>query len=80
MRLQVHVIVAGVFVPILYMNSVRTAKKTQHFTITEINWLTAFKEIMAVYFENSMKHINKNAEVLIVKESGTYSYQWALKD
>jgi hypothetical protein len=26
-------------------NSVRTAKKAQHFTVTKINWLTLFKEI-----------------------------------
>jgi len=24
-------------------NSVRTSKRTQHFTITKINWLTLFK-------------------------------------
>jgi uracil DNA glycosylase len=40
------------------MNSVRTAKKSQHFTITKINWLTLFKEIIAVYSENHTKHIN----------------------
>jgi hypothetical protein len=31
--------------------SERTAKKTPHFTITTINWLTLFKEIIAVYSE-----------------------------
>jgi hypothetical protein len=36
-------------------NSVLTAKKTQHFAITKINWLTLFKEIIAVYAENYMK-------------------------
>jgi hypothetical protein len=41
-----------------YKNSVRTAKKTQHFTITKINWLTLFKEIIAVYSENHTKPIN----------------------
>jgi hypothetical protein len=39
-------------------NSALTAKKTQHFTITKINWLTLFKEIIAVYSENHTKHIN----------------------
>jgi hypothetical protein len=39
-------------------NSVRTAKKTHHFTITKINWLTLFKEIIAVYYENHTKHMN----------------------
>jgi hypothetical protein len=57
---------------------VHTAKKTQHFTKTKINWLTLFKEIIAVYSENHMKHI-QNEELLIVKAGGTYSYHWALK-
>jgi hypothetical protein len=39
-------------------NSVRTAKKTPHFTVTEINRLTPFKEIIAVYSENHTKHTN----------------------
>jgi hypothetical protein len=43
-----------------------------------------FKEIIAVYSENHMKPINtlcgKNAELLIVKEGGTYSYHYALKN
>jgi hypothetical protein len=28
---------------ILFKNSVRTSKRTRHFTITKINWLTLFK-------------------------------------
>jgi len=36
----------------LFKNSVRTSKRTPHFTITTINWLTLFKEITAVYTEN----------------------------
>jgi hypothetical protein len=39
-------------------NSVRTAKKTLHFTIAKINWLTLFKEIIPVYSENDIKSIN----------------------
>jgi len=27
----------------LFKNPVRTSKRTQHFTITKINWLTLFK-------------------------------------
>jgi hypothetical protein len=61
----------------IFRNSVRTAKKTQHFTITKINWLTLFKEIIAAYFENHTKPMNtfceQNAELLIVKAIGTYS-------
>jgi hypothetical protein len=30
-------------VDILFKNSVRTSKRTPHFTITKINWLTLFK-------------------------------------
>jgi hypothetical protein len=42
---------------IIDKNSVRTTKKTQHFTVTKINRLTLFKEIIAVYCENRMKHV-----------------------
>jgi hypothetical protein len=44
---------------ITFKNSARTAKKTQLFTITKTNWLTLFKEMIAVYYENHVKHINK---------------------
>jgi hypothetical protein len=37
-------------------NSARTAKKTLHFTVTKINWLTLFKEIIAVNKENHTEH------------------------
>jgi hypothetical protein len=43
---------------LIVKNSVRTAKKTPHFTITKINWLTLFKEIIAVYTENHTEPIN----------------------
>jgi hypothetical protein len=43
----------------VFMNSVRTSKRTTpHFTITSINWLTLFKEIIAVYTENYARPIN----------------------
>jgi hypothetical protein len=65
----------------LFKNSVRTSKRTPHFTITNINWLMLFKEIIAVYSdsENHTKHINTNAELLIDIAGGTYSYHGALK-
>jgi hypothetical protein len=66
------------FVQIIFKNSVRTAKKTQHFTITKINWLTLFLEIIAVCSENHTKPINIK-ELLTVEAGGTYSYHWALK-
>jgi hypothetical protein len=43
---------------ILFKNPVRTEKKTQHFTVTKINWLRLFKEIIAGFSENHTKHIN----------------------
>jgi hypothetical protein len=43
-------------VQIIFKNSVRTAKKTLHFTITKINWLTLFKEIIAVYSQSYETH------------------------
>jgi len=62
----------------LFKNSVRTSKRTPHFTITKINWLMLFKEISTVYYENYMKAIHKNCEqsteLLFVKAGGTYEY------
>jgi hypothetical protein len=53
-------------VKIIFKNSVRTAKKTQHLT----NFLTLFKEIVAVYSEiiwNRQILSGQNAELLAVK-------------
>jgi hypothetical protein len=51
---------------------------------TEINWLMLFKEIIAVYCENHMKHTNaiygKNAEFYDVKAGGACSHILALTD
>jgi predicted alternative tryptophan synthase beta-subunit len=57
----------------------RTAKKTQLFAITTVNWLTLFRKIIAVYSKNDMKNVNKNADLLIVKAGGAYNYQQASK-
>jgi hypothetical protein len=62
-----------------FKNSVRTSKRTPHFTITTINLLTLFKEIIPVYAENDTKPTNKNETSLIDKADGTYSYLPALK-
>jgi hypothetical protein len=35
-------------VQIIFKNSVRTSKRTPHFTITKINGLMLFKEVIAV--------------------------------
>jgi hypothetical protein len=63
----------------LFKNSVRTSKRTRHFTITKINWLMLIKKIIAVYSENHTKPINTNAVLLTVKADGSYSYRSALK-
>jgi membrane protein insertase Oxa1/YidC/SpoIIIJ len=63
----------------LLKNSVRTSKRTPHFTITKINWLTLFKEIIAVYTENNTKPVNTNCSVTIVKSSRAYNWLWPLK-
>jgi len=47
----------------LFKYSVRTSKRTPHFTITKINWLTLFKEIIAVYTENHTKLINTKCQL-----------------
>jgi hypothetical protein len=47
----------------IYKNSGRTAKKTPHFTIKNINWLTLFKEIIVVYSANHTKSINTECSV-----------------
>jgi hypothetical protein len=40
-------------------NSVRAAKKAQRFTITKIDWLTQFKEVIALYSKTRTKHMNR---------------------
>jgi hypothetical protein len=64
---------------VLFKNPVRTSKRTPHFTIRKINWLTLFKEIIAVYSENHAKPIIQNEALLTVKGDGSYIYRSALK-
>jgi hypothetical protein len=42
----------------IFNNSVRTSKRTPHVTITKINWLMLFKEIIVVYSDNYTELIN----------------------
>jgi hypothetical protein len=53
------------------------------FSATKTNWLTLFREAIAVYCENHTKHTNaicgQNAEFYCVKAHGTYSDHRALK-
>jgi hypothetical protein len=48
------------------LNSVRTSRKTHYVSATNPNRLMLFREIIAVYCENHMEHINtpcgQNAE------------------
>jgi hypothetical protein len=62
----------------MLLNSVRTSKRTPYFTITKINWLMLFKEIMAVYSESQAKPIHAKCSIT-VKTDGSYSYRSALK-
>jgi hypothetical protein len=60
----------------LFKNPVRTSKRTPYFTITEINWLMLFKEIIAVYSDSHTKPLNtlyrQYAELLTVKAGGSH--------
>jgi hypothetical protein len=67
----------------IFKNPVPTSKKTQRVSTTTINWLTLFKEIIAVNCANHTKpmntHCGKNTELVFVIAGGTYSYHWTLK-
>jgi hypothetical protein len=42
----------------LFKNPARTSKRTPHFTITKVNWLMLFKEIIAVYSDDHTEPVN----------------------
>jgi hypothetical protein len=46
------------FVEIIFKNSVRTSKRTPHFTISKIIWLMLFKEIIAGSSTNDTEPMN----------------------
>jgi hypothetical protein len=48
----------------LFKNSVRTSKRTPHFTVTKIDWLMLFKEVIAVYSENHTKPVNTKRYII----------------
>jgi hypothetical protein len=64
---------------IIFKNSVRTAKKTPHFTVTKFNRLTPLKEIIAVYSENHARPIDKKGTITDFKAGDTYICHWNLK-
>jgi hypothetical protein len=47
------------------------------------NWLTLFREIIAVYYVNHTKHVNtlsgQNVDLQNIKVDGIYSYHCALE-
>jgi hypothetical protein len=63
---------------IIFKHSIPTTKTVQHFSITYINWLLLFREIIAVYYENRAKPIDtlfgQNTELLSAEAGGTYTY------
>jgi hypothetical protein len=68
---------------IIYKHTVRTSQETHLFSATNTSQLMLFREMVAVYCENQMKHKNtvfwENPELRYVKACGTYKNDWALK-
>jgi hypothetical protein len=60
---------------ITFKNSVSTSKRTPRFTITKINMLKLFKEIIVVYLENHMNSIN----TLCSKTTELLLYRWYIQ-
>jgi len=46
----------------LFKNSVCTSKRTPHFTITKINWLMLFKDVIPACSVNHTKPINNKIQ------------------
>jgi hypothetical protein len=65
---------------IIVENSVRTSKRTPHFTITKINWLMLFKEIIDVWNEKLKKCVNTKCRVTDFKSSWDICLPLAVKD
>jgi hypothetical protein len=60
----------------VFKNSAPISKKT-HVSITKVNWLMLFTEIIAIYSENHTKPINtfcgQNAKLLNVKAGDAHT-------
>jgi hypothetical protein len=58
---------------ILFKNPVRTSKRTPHFTITKINWLTLFKfspfktKLVYILFKNPVRTSKRTPHFTITK-------------
>jgi hypothetical protein len=57
--------------PLVFNNSVRTSKRTPRFSITKINWLILFKEIIAVRSRRILNPYIQNAALLTINADGT---------
>jgi hypothetical protein len=63
----------------LFKNPVRTSKRTPHFTITDINWLTLFKEIIGLFWEShEARNTAGKAQSYWLFECGTLRYHWTV--
>jgi hypothetical protein len=66
----------------LFKNSVRTSKRTPHFTITKINLLMLLKDVIAIYIETHKRPINTEVGEVggeVGEVGGTYSCHSASK-
>jgi hypothetical protein len=67
----------------MYKTSVRTSQDTYYASAAKIMRLMLFREIIAVYYKNHIKHANtlcgQNAEFWYVKAVSTYSHHWAVQ-
>jgi hypothetical protein len=65
------------------LKQILSFRDCSHLTITNLNLLILFREIIAVYSDNHTKPINaicgQNAKIPTVKAGGTYTYHCVLK-
>jgi hypothetical protein len=64
-------------------NSVLTSQETNYFSATKTSLLMLFRETVAVYCENHMRHTNtlfeRKADFLYIQVGGTYINHWTLR-
>jgi hypothetical protein len=61
--------------PLKFKNSILTAMETPHFTVSKINWLTLFKEIVFILSWNDVTVIKKSSVLLIAIGDGRNIYR-----
>jgi hypothetical protein len=66
----------------IHENSVPTSQRTLCTSVTKTKLLILFRKIIAVFFPENHKHLNKlcgeNAEFCDVKADGAYIHHWVL--